>query len=263
MEEAKSVNKEVLTSALILASKMWGNGKLNVPKPQNEELKVCQNYLYGLEKADMNDGDVQNALSMLILNNIGRHFDIVARHRYWVKCSYELAKSSNFLKCADELEERINIHDIEKYGPDEALGYSIMFGMDGKFRKLDGEDKQIWECSLEHHLKNHSHHPEYHNDSPMPVIDLEESLIDMLGCRLERDLKPYYYSLNPGKILDIPYLYLKRYRVLDDKIRIKSYIYDWKEGLEVILTDNGEHVLKEWEQKTDLRLFKSICAIKT
>jgi hypothetical protein len=261
MDSTNVLEEKVLTSALILASKMWENGELNVPKPPcQHELKQCQKYLMGMKQADMDDGQVQKALSMLILNNIGRHFNIVANHRYWVRRSYELAKASGILKHAEELKHRIDVHDLHKYGPQEALGYSIMFGVHGKFRKLEGEDKRQWQMSLEHHLKNNSHHPEYHNGDPMPEVDIEESLIDMFGCRLERDLKPIYLSLTPGKIMDLPSLYLKRYKALEDKIRIKSYIYDWKESLKIILGNNNEKgknpKLKEWEEETGLWLTK-------
>lgn len=270
MEAGNAINKKVLTSALILASEMWGNGELNVPKPSLDELQNCQDYLHSLESADMSDPDIQNVLSMLILNNIGRHFNIVANHRYWVRCSFELAKLSGILKCTEELEKRIDLHDLSKYGPDEALGYSIMFGFDGKFRKLEGEDKIQWEKALHHHYKMNKHHPQYYDGKKMPTVDLEESLIDMFGCRLERDLKPHYYSLTPGKILDLPRHYLLRYTVLYNKIEIEFYMAVWKRTLEKILSknerkmwDKERELIKEWETKTGLKLSKDICVIKT
>ena len=255
MVDVGTENSEVMTTALLLAVQMWVREEFeDIPKPSTSELDSCVTYLMDLPHVDLEDSNAKTALSMLILNNIGTHFHIVASHRRWIDLVYELCKIAK-VPNLPELEERIAQHDLSKYGPQEALGYSIMFGWNGKYRQLKGEDKEIWGKALSSHYRDNPHHPQYHNHSSMHSGDLEESLLDVLACRLERDFR-YYSTIDADMIMDIPLSYLKRYK-MGDRLVIEGLIQSWHSSLQLLAahpTDEQQRLLDGWGEDSELKL---------
>lgn len=135
---------------------------------------------------------------------IKNHFDIVDSHWKWIKGVYNLLNRIGVLDIITEpdFEKRIVFHDISKYSFEEAPGYALMFGC-GKGMRDEVKTDPIWENALMAHYKRNQHHPEHYypkltgllkwdkenEASKMPFYDLYESVIDVLACRSERDLK--------------------------------------------------------------------------
>jgi len=230
----KFYDEKTMTAALMTVVQMWERGELGVAPPSPFEREQCLGYLKGLpyeiDEKYVRKMGVNLTLGDLICNNIGNHFSMVASHRHHLKIVYELCKIAKvgFLEGV-EMEERIRIHDLSKYGPLEAAGYSIMFGMNGCFRELQGEDKVRWDKALQSHYKTNPHHPQYAGEALMQHGDLVESLLDMLACRLERTLKGHSV-LHVGDLMDIPSEYLRRYH-LEDRVRIRNIIASWRESI--------------------------------
>ena len=261
----------IMCNALLKAVYMWRNREFSVKGPTMEELDCCLKYLQGLSCEQISWSDEKNEmmrsdLGSLCAYNIGKHFDMVASHRKWIKLAYELIKMSEVLFYHEDMDTRIHIHDLSKFGPREALGYSIMFGDRGQYRTLEGDELKIWEQALHHHYKNNTHHPQYYGQNQMQTADIEESVLDMLACRLERDLKEFE-TLDANTILNIPPNYLLRYHT-SDQCKVNNTIAHWLIHLNRLFnnhTDQQGLALQEWmaksgyklklEKKTDIPLF--------
>lgn len=251
--------KEETTSALILAARMWKRGELEGAEVNHEEADACIDYLMTFPHSDLDGAATNSMLPTLLMNNIGTHFDIVASHRKWVKKIFELLKIAKVLYKPWELSKKIDKHDLSKYGPDEALGYSIMFGTNRKFRKLEGEDKKIWEDALQHHYRHNPHHPQYFLGFSMAYEDLQESLIDMLACRIERDFHGFV-EIEPKMLVDIPEYYLTRYK--DHEQHLAGCILDsWGKSLYTMIKYPFTTQLKqliEWEKGSKIKIVSKL-----
>lgn len=255
-------DSEIMTAALILAAKMWGNGEFEeISKPDKNEVSQCIEYLERLPHTNLNENIVKEALILLKMINIHKHFDIVARHRFWIKQTFELLKMSNALHNTEELQVRIDAHDLSKYGPEEALGYSIMIGQNGYFRKLKGKDKASWEKALRHHYRSNSHHPQFWGIEVMKEIDLEQSIIDMLACRFELELRIFYQYITPKTITPkriMTYLGIsERYTNMIDRMKVIALIDSWYYSLEILLEcENKSEEVKKWAEVTGFQLIQ-------
>lgn len=245
--------REEMTTALYLATQMWKQGDLGVEKPSDEEMMQCTKYLDGIPHKDVEDADSKMFLSMLLSNNIGKHFKRVADHRLWIKRAYELLCIGDVLYRPERLKDIVKIHDLSKYGPDEALGYCIKFEK-GEDSKLSSSHLSMWESAREHHYESNSHHPEYHRGYAMPLIDIQESIIDMIACRLERTLKGHY-AITPDLIMDIPDRFLQRYGELQNVV--KCLLNLLRSGLKWAITHSkgSQHAaFAKWELESGYKL---------
>jgi len=239
---AKFYDEKTMTVALLKAVEMWQGGKLSVSPPEASEGEQCRRYLMSLgqEIGDMRHMEVNVALGRLIFNNIGNHFSKVSSHRHHLRVVFDLLNLGKveFLYGTEikELEERIRIHDLSKYGPSEALGYSIMFKDSESVRPLVGEDKIIWDKAVNSHYMNNSHHPEFSRPSTMKMTALTESLIDMLACRLERNLREHN-TLTAADLFHIPKEYLHRFHS-SDMVRIKNLMASWSQTIDNMAREN-------------------------
>ncbi|KAH3853414.1 hypothetical protein DPMN_095937 [Dreissena polymorpha] len=142
----------------------------------------------------------------------------------------------------------------------EALGYAVMFG-DGSvgFRKLETLEEQTeWDLALKHHYAHNCHHPEYFRKDPqVGVVQdsresmesdsdgslcLDESILDMMAARGERELK-HDNVISIQKLLDMPAQYLRRYTDADRKY-VTHTMAAWSEKARNFLSVEGyEHLL--------------------
>lgn len=245
-----------MTSAIIQAMNMWKNGQLNGGKPDSKELKLCMEYL-GDPPFVVDEEQIRFDLACLIKYNVGRHFNSVATHRVWVGLVYELLQiaESHFLE--DCLRDKIQKHDLSRYGAKEVLGHSIMFGQTGTWRSLCGIEQEVWVKSTVNHYKANPHHPQYYGDLTMPIADLEQSIIDMLACRFQRDLKSLTF-LTAGTIMDIPGICLTRYKP-KDQVMVINIISNWSASIQNLImypTENQLDLLQHWQNKAGYTLFQ-------
>jgi len=270
----KYYDEKTMTAALMIAVRMWEKGELGVSPPTPLEVEQCMNYLkglsYGIGEQCMKKMEVSLTLGDLICNNIANHLSIVASHRKHLNIVYELCTIAkvNFMG-EIEMEKRVKAHDLSKYGPHEAMGYSIMFGVDQCFRELQGKDKERWDKALDHHYKTNPHHPQYAGEALMHPADLEESLLDMMACRLERSLKGHSI-INVAHLMHFPSEYLWRYHQ-PDRTKIRNMIDSWRQSInhlalskynvEIFSVDFGLFIdenqmvnLKKWEDANNYTL---------
>ncbi|CAG2207936.1 unnamed protein product [Mytilus edulis] len=130
--------------------------------------------------------------------NMKEHYSQVNSHRHFVLKAYNRLKDfvPNMLK------EDAENHDLSKYDFSQAIGYTA--------RWVHMLDNDAWKKSLDDHYKREPHHPQYFGSKRMETRYLEESLIDMVGSRWERNLKGDE-NAKTSDIVDFDPVYLKRY----------------------------------------------------
>ncbi|XP_021358626.1 uncharacterized protein LOC110453791 isoform X2 [Mizuhopecten yessoensis] len=135
--------------------------------------------------------------------DVQEHYRQCDSHRFWIMKAYERLKSNNFL--TEMTDEEAKVHDLSKYDISQSIGYTAMW-----VHKVDWNNK-TWQTALNDHYRRESHHPQFHpKDKRMPRKDLEESLVDMIACRWERDLKGDEKTTWQD-LVDFHPNYLKRY----------------------------------------------------
>ena len=164
------------------------------------------------------------------LQYIFNHFKQTLEHRKWLYYTWVLLSDSfneSEAKCIDKL---IMKHDLSKFSAVEAVGYGWKFGRLKSSKPLKNSDHlAMWESALKHHYANNPHHPQYHSNQDMPTHYLLESIIDMLGCRLQRNLAGRS-DLKVEDIFKIPDTYLERYTEAD-RHRVKTYLSQWERDI--------------------------------
>ena len=163
-----------------------------------------------------------------VLPLVIKHFHQALTHRKWIYHAFLLVDAGAcFLQPLHAiLKERILKHDLSKFSAEEVLGYALKFG--GGTKDLEGEDKVTWEGSLSHHLCHNDHHPQFYCGKDMQDHALFESMLDMLACRMERDISCENTSVK--NIFAIPDMYLLRYSKTDRK-RVSAYLRSWCESV--------------------------------
>ena len=243
--------------------KDWLDGKIGVGAPtENWEKQMIalvneQNLSQRLEALDLAASDsgpetetveqekkIAEIYNELVKRNVPTHLRTATSHRKWIRMSLEFCKMSG-VKFSGEMEELIRRHDLSKYTAEEVLGYAVMFG-DGQvnWKPLEiPEEKTEWGLSLEHHYIHNPHHPEYFyvkqadgKREKFGIIEaenkgklyMEESLIDMMASRGERNLKDDP-TISVGKWLDIDEKYLTRYAEGDKKF-VMELLNKWTQA---------------------------------
>lgn len=192
-------------------------------------LEICSGSVPDWDSVD--EKEVQLATEKLLELGILEHFSTAVSHRAWIRKTHEMLTtfSVNMERGAFNA-DWIQKHDCSKFTAPEVLGYTVMFGKGSGFEELtDPEEKKEWELSLKSHYDSNPHHPQFFERSleshPRKVFEsildvpggktfLEESLIDMLACRGERNLSDdSKFSIE--KWMSIPECFFKRYRYRD------------------------------------------------
>ncbi|XP_052276190.1 uncharacterized protein LOC127875281 isoform X2 [Dreissena polymorpha] len=200
--------------------------------------------------------EVQRVYDHLVVLCVPGHLRTVVSHRRWLDKCYQLCVKIG-VKLSDNMKDHILRHDLSKFSPMEALGYAVMFG-DGSvgFRKLETLEEQTeWDLALKHHYAHNCHHPEYfrqdrqggvsvvqdrresmENDSD-GSLHLDESILDMMAARGERELK-HDHVISIQKLLDMPVQYLRRYTDADRKYVTQTMVA-WSEKARNFMSVEG------------------------
>lgn len=244
------------------------NSKEGLTETEKTMIRTVNDIKHG-ESISLSDGD-REAYDKLDGYGVSRLLDVATSHRRWIAGTYNFLKKAG-VEFPDEMDRIIQIHDLSKYTREEALGYAVMFGKTGEFRKLEDKDEALeWSATLDHHYASNPHHPEFfyadpeRDDDPrMEVFNddnpyLAESVIDMLAARGERSLKGDA-EFSVSKWFDIPDVYLRRYYgdeennprlsdAADDEDIIKSQ-YNRKSTV----TDRecARNTIKEWAKLSE------------
>jgi hypothetical protein len=148
----------------------------------------------------------------------------------------------------EDMEERILVHDLDKFSHHVVVGYSVMFGEGKGMRALESEsERKEWDRALSYHRKNNDHHPEHFYprkadgtfEKSTSILSsmrekvaksaLIESSLDMLASRGERDLKEDD-AFSVEKLFNIDEIYLLRY-AYEDKKYVKNQLMMYKNAL--------------------------------
>ena len=167
-------------------------------------------------------GDVISCSSKC-LAYVLNHFATTLSHRHWLYFVYTLVCDSLDLCEKEPLHALILKHDLSKFSSVEALGYGLKFGRSQPLKSK--REITAWDTALQHHYENNPHHPQFDAGNNMSHLFLLESIIDMLGCRMERVLVPDKAS-TPDDIFQIPDSFLNRYND-HDKEKVKGYLSKW------------------------------------
>jgi hypothetical protein len=148
----------------------------------------------------------------------------------------------------EDMEERILVHDLDKFSHHVVVGYSVMFGEGKGLKVLESEsERKEWDRALSYHRRQNDHHPEYFypqkvdgtfekstsilSSMPEKVAKsaLVECTLDMLASRGERDLKEDD-AFSVEKLFNINEIFLKRYAE-HDKQYVKTELASYKNRL--------------------------------
>ena len=206
------------------------------------------------------EATIAQLYDQLVQRNAPTHLRTATSHRNWLRRSLKFCQMIGATFSGD-MEDLIRKHDLSKYTPEEVLGYAVMFG-DGQvsWKKLEiVEEKNEWNLALDHHYIHNPHHPEYFypkqgngqrekfsivEADPKGRLYIEESLIDMLASRGERNLKDDP-AVSVGKWLDIAEVYLTRYSETDKKY-VMQLLSKWIEmGKDFVSDHENAESLKD------------------
>lgn len=163
-----------------------------------------------------------------------RHIELCLSHRRWIDFAFRLVNKIDS-SLPPGMAERIRMHDLSKFSKYEVVGYGYMFGRSSGDGELDGAEKAEWKDSLYHHYSTNDHHPEYYgtgNDMCSEAA-FYESVIDRLGCRLERNLlEDGLEKVSADKVFDIAPEYLQKYTA-GDRDRVIETLQRWCSALKM------------------------------
>lgn len=120
------------------------------------------------------------------IENVHKAFDIIA-----IKLLEENLITKEIF---ENVKGRLNEHDKSKFSQEEFGPYRMYFYPINEFEKE--QSKKLFDQAVDHHYKNNSHHPEYHNGNPMPEEDIVEMICDWegMGIKFGGTAKEWYYK---------------------------------------------------------------------
>ena len=138
---------------------------------------------------------------------VSEHYAQTDSHREFIVRSFDRLESH-----LPAVERRAALsHDLSKYELAEAVGYTL--------RWVHGRDSPHWVQALGHHYGVQPHHPQFFIMGKtglglMSAAALQESLVDMVACRWERQLdgRP---DVTDAQLVDIAPSFLERYQPPD------------------------------------------------
>ena len=146
---------------------------------------------------------------------MSEHYAQTDSHRKFIGLSYE--RLEPFLRAVTK--EAADNHDLTKYDLVEAVGYTQ------RWVHLRESDHWLW--ALGNHYGVQAHHPQYFilgktGLGRMSTDGLQESLVDMVACRWERELggRP---DVTYKELMDIAPGFLDRYQP-EDKAAVQMLI---------------------------------------
>jgi len=158
------------------------------------------------------EGDTSSPLCRILINdyNMQEHYGTTKSHREFIVKSYR--RLEPYVDAVDLA--TAEAHDLSKYSLAEAVGYTQRW-----VHKQDGDS---WQQALGHHYSAHPHHPQWFTiartgDGRMTRAALQESLVDMVACRWERELKGREDAAD-SELVDIAPGFLERYEREDREL---------------------------------------------
>ncbi|KAL4237419.1 hypothetical protein ACF0H5_002136 [Mactra antiquata] len=249
------VTYSLFVTVLCKLIKDWLDGKVGIGQPSeqwetdaitavNEVVNYAEGFTNDVDYTKASGDQINHVYDEMVKLKVPGHLKVVTSHRRWMRLSFEFLENIG-VKFSDKMPRLIRVHDLSKFTHREVLGYAVMFG-DGSvgWRKLEIEaEKMEWDNSLYNHYAGNPHHPEYFypmkddgsRDKSVPMLKLDtingkdyldESLIDMLSARGERNLANDE-TFNVKKWMDIPDRYLFRYAE-EDKQYVKECLYRYE-----------------------------------
>ena len=113
--------------------------------------------------------------------------------------------------------ESLEVHDLSKVNVVEIVTYTLKF-----VHEACEFNDPLFQKGVQHHYDHNGHHPQYWGKDSMSSTTLLESILDMAGCHLERDL-----GSNPNALLsdvfDISSNFLARYTD-DDRKMVEQHL---------------------------------------
>ena len=156
---------------------------------------------------------------------IDKHLKETLEHRKWIYYAFLLIGESLTARDREKVHQLVLRHDLSKFSAVEIIGYSLKFSKkEGKELKKNS-DIARWESALQHHYDNNAHHPQHRADGKMSTIFLIESIIDMLACRMERNLAGHPES-STEDIFNVPSTFFNRYTE-SDRRKVSFYVRSW------------------------------------
>lgn len=148
-------------------------------------------------------GDTESKYYKVLFDvyNMKTHFSQVDSHRKFIKLAYERLR--DFVP--NMTAHLVEIHDLSKYDFCQSLGYTARWVHDV------AHQHECWQRGLNDHYNREPHHPQYYKpEEQMERKYLEESLIDMVASRWERQLKGDMDVTN-YQLVDFMPVFLERY----------------------------------------------------
>ena len=209
---------------------LCGKTILNWSKDKQKAAKIrlwkefgCHNYL--------DDGNLDDECEKLKVDewkllletfNVRNHFIVTLNHKRFIRKS--------FLRFKTYFESLgLKLEDIDKHDDSKLTSFLEIIGYTQRWIWKIKTD--AWEDAWKHHYTANPHHPEYylHVDENgetfqdnMRYLDLVESVIDMVACRWERQLKGREDVTN-DELLYIEEFYFTRYTA-SDRIKVAKLI---------------------------------------
>ncbi|XP_064610319.1 uncharacterized protein LOC135474691 [Liolophura sinensis] len=132
-------------------------------------------------KNDFNAKKIDSPFYRLLHEEFGIkvHFQQADSHRAFLRKAFDRLRS--FVPSVTE--EQILVHDLSKYSFEQAVGYTAKWVHDVEW------NNSAWQTALRHHYATEPHHPEHYTTTcEMPDSYLQESILDMVASRWERQL---------------------------------------------------------------------------
>lgn len=165
---------------------------------------------------DFNAKNMTSPFYRLFLEEFGTnvHFQQTDSHRAFIHKAFDRLRS--FVPSVTE--EQILAHDLSKYSFEQAVGYTAKW-----VHGVEWNDR-AWQAALHHHYATEPHHPEHHyvTTCEMPDSYLQESVLDMVASRWERQLGGRADVTNHD-LVNFDSKFLSRYSE-GDFIRVESII---------------------------------------
>lgn len=165
--------------------------------------KVWDDDTRKLAEAKTKSADTENKYYKVLMDVYGMktYFDQVRDHKCFIILAYERLKDFVPNMTYDQAEA----HDMSKFDLSQSIGYTARW-----VHGIDPEH-ECWQRALHNHYHREPHHPQFYKcDEQMERKYLEESLIDMVACQWERQLKRKLEVKN-SQLVDFDNKFLTRY----------------------------------------------------
>jgi hypothetical protein len=220
-------------TTLTVTEDMWSRLKEIYPEANPEEDYPTQvwdffvNHLTDEKRAELDEkilkGDFSGLHLQVLLDDYKGyvHLNQVASHVKSILKVYDNPHVTSYCREQGLFRYRLEVHDLSKASVIEIVTYTYKFVL-----QLCEFNDRRFQIGVDHHYKCNEHHPqywdhywkvqynEYWDPLGMSPEGLLESILDMAGCRFERDLKSDPQTCL-SIVFNIPEKFLSRYDPAD------------------------------------------------